>query len=248
MTNSKMARIFFRNPKIVEPIDLRIDCAFVSFQDGGMFVIQKIVALRSALWMFLTVIGLALTSCTTMEVAVIDGGRMSNGQIGYNGYQIEVPQGYLSIDDPSLFDVDFTFARAFLQEIEGNYGYVSLMRDAHAFYSRDTEQMILIQVSEIRGMIQNPYSTLGRQSIDRWGALAREYLFADVVGTMEQVESSGKAAFVKTGIDPDLGFGFCGAHVYGQYNENFFIVGFAPDGDVGSIKRDVYLTIASLTL
>ena len=62
-----------------------------------------------------------ISGCATMEEATVSGNRIGNGRIGYKGYNIETPSDYLSIDDQSLQDADFTLARAMMQELGGSF-------------------------------------------------------------------------------------------------------------------------------
>ena len=65
---------------------------------------------------------------------------------------------------------------------------------------------------------------------------------------MGKIQSEGKATFVKSGVFQETGNPFCGALVYGQYNEGFLILGIGPNEEATKVKSDVYATVASLRL
>ena len=157
-----------------------------------MFVSHNKFTLKVLSLVALVAISIFFHGCVATEFATIEGNRMSNGQVGYSGYSVQLPDDYLSIDDPALADIDFTFARAMIQETEGSFGSSMLVRDVHAFYSRDTEQTIIVHVAQVRGSIRYPFSTMGKETIGRWEAMAEAYMFPFAVGQWEKFKAKVK--------------------------------------------------------
>ena len=86
-----------------------------------------------------------------------------------------------------------------------------------------------------------------KKSIDRLTAMEHEFRFKNVIGTWERVATSGRVAFVKTGLLPETDSAFCGAVIDGQYNEAFQIIGYGPDS-LEELADDVRQTVRSLRL
>ncbi|MEM9025783.1 MAG: hypothetical protein AAGB06_02490 [Verrucomicrobiota bacterium] len=198
--------------------------------------------------LFAGVFSLLFGGCVAVEEATISGRTMSNGQVGYSGYFIEVPPDYISIDDPSQSGEDFSRYRELISERVGSYNINQSSRDSHFFVCREKDAFIRVSVEELRGRIKRPLSFADEHAKGKWYAIAQSNNFTHFTGSWEKFTTAGTASFLKSGSrDGDPGF-YCAVVVYGGYNEGFFIEGYTSLGSMATIRGDVIATAMSLEL
>ncbi|MGB0371281.1 MAG: hypothetical protein ACPGN3_07990 [Opitutales bacterium] len=255
-----MARIFLRKLHFLTWSKGSVDFSPENFESKGMVRLYEKFTRGRLLSAAIVTVLMMLGGCYTLEQATISKNSMSNGQVGYNGYKISVPHGYVSIDDPSVADLDFSFLRESSKEQIHSFSSSALIRDVHHFYNRDREAIITVKVSEKRGGISRAFSdtvyyesqTVSGQPVknrmEYWYANAQERIYTNVVGEWEKISGEGTAAFLKSGYFNGSNRYFAGCVLYGNYNEAFFISGEILNGDLETIRRDVIATVSSLQL
>lgn len=187
------------------------------------------------------------SGCVAVEEATISGRSMSNGQIGYSGYEISVPVGYVSIQDPSLSDYGTAHLELIALADRGMYNVNQLLRDSHFFYNKENGRLIKIEVHELRGRVV-PMSSLESYNYDRYYVSAKKHMFLGLDGQWERIKTEGSVSFVKTGTLLESGQAASFCCVYGQYKEGFFIEGYTREASSGGIRHDVIQTAHSLEL
>lgn len=164
---------------------------------------------------------------------------MSNGQVGYSGYVIEVPPDYISIDDPSQSVEDFSRYRELIAERVGRYNINQSSRDSHFFVCHEKDAFIRVSVEELRGQIKRPFSFADEYIKGKWYAIAQSSNFTHFTGSWEKFITEGTASFMKSGSrEGEPGF-YCSVVVYGGYNEAFFIEGYTFRESMVTIRGDV---------
>lgn len=193
----------------------------------------------------------SLTSCKTIETGTVTGNRVVNRTVGFHGYQIDFPPGFVRMEESGLSPAELHLhdqkVARYKEAVKMRNLDGAVVRDFFAFVHPQRDILLLFGVEDLN--IDYPIGILEKGDKDYLKRVIREdFDLQGSTGTWEDRDYSGSFALAFTGSYDHGGerLAISSVLVAGNLYEIYLLEGIGPVSEAAAVRNAVDTAARSL--